>query len=81
MVLFRSDRPNFPYIDVVADAGYTDYVKDGEIHEHAYCKPVMVPNEDALTLLADYEPGTVAYTAGFLAIWQKAADGTWVSVI
>ena len=70
--------------DVVQDEGHTDYVLDGEIYQNAAMEPVMVPNgttkADLADLLADYGPGTIAYIAGFSAMWQKAADGTWVDI-
>ena len=68
-------------LDLVGDIGNLDYVKDGEIVKNAPTAPVMVPDQAALALLTGYEPGTVAFTAGFAAAWQLAADGTWATII
>lgn len=68
------------YADVVQDEGNTDYVKDGVIYKNAPVKNVMVSSEDDLDLLENYEPGTIAYTAGYLSIWQKGIDDNWESI-
>lgn len=56
-------------------------------------KPIYQPTDDTLVilmisdkselaeLLKHYPPGTVAYTAGFKAMWQLSAAGTWVSMM
>jgi len=53
---------------------------DGVLREDVPGKEVMVTAESDLAGLPDYQPGTLAYTAGFKKIWHKAADGTWVEV-
>lgn len=68
------------YVDVVQDRGNTDYLQGGVVYKNAPTKAVMVDSESDLSDLAGYEPGSVAYTAGFKAMWQLSADGTWVSV-
>ena len=59
----------------------SDYVKDGELHENAPTNAIMVESESDLANLEGYYPGSVAYTAGFQAIWQLNSDGEWVSMI
>lgn len=41
---------------------------------------IMVSSQSDLSSLI-CEPGTVAYTAGFGNMWQKAADGTWATIV
>ena len=65
------------YVDLVQNSNGTDYVKDGRIVHNASMQPVLVSSSSDLSLLTEYEPGTIAYTAGFNSIWQKAPDGTW----
>ena len=58
--------------------GNIDYVKNGKIITDVPCNQVMVASKsEAESTLADYPPGTIAFTAGYVNIWQKAADGTW----
>ena len=71
---------NRSYIDRVQDAGNLDYVKDGELVRGAPLESVMVTAESDLASLTGYEPGTIAYTAGFKAMWQLSAAGQWVSL-
>lgn len=67
-------------VDLVHNIGNTDYVSDGEIIKNAPMKVVLVSSSSDLSLLDDYEPGTVACTAGFASMWQKAPDGTWAEM-
>ena len=63
-------------------SGEVDFIKDGTLNRGANAPSVMVTAEDDLAELTDiYTPGTVAYTAGFKAMWQLSADGTWVSMM
>lgn len=82
MLKFRThpEKDN-EYVDAVQDRGNTDYLLDGVVYKNAPTKSVMVTAETDLADLEGYEPGTVAYTAGFTAMWQLSADGTWVSMI
>ena len=74
----RKKGNGLEYIDVVQNAGNTDYVLDGAVVKNAPMKIVLVTSKaQAEALLSEYDPGTIAYTAGFLQMWQKAADGTW----
>ena len=76
----RSDS-ELAYADVVQDEGNTDYVLDGVIYKNSPVKNVMVSDADDLDLLEDYEPCTIAYTAGYTNIWQKDVDGEWVAIV
>ena len=67
---------------VLSKIGQLDYVKDGELHRGGPAPSIMVTAQaDLANLPDDYPPGTMAYTAGFKAMWQLAADGTWVSLM
>ena len=57
-----------------------DYVKGTDLFKGSGAASVMVTAESDLENLEGYNPGTIAYTAGFGSIWQLAADGTWVEV-
>lgn len=58
----------------------TDFVKDGELYKHQAVSIIMVESSSDLTLLTDYAPGSLAYTAGFGSVWQMDADGEWVAI-
>lgn len=65
----------------VLDLGMIDVVdSDGVLREDVPCKGVMVTAESDLANLPDYQPGTLAFTAGFASMWQKSAAGTWQEV-
>lgn len=60
--------------------GAVDYVSDGVLYMGAEARCVMVTGEEDLEELPDdYAPGSMAYTAGWAAAWQKNAAGEWVS--
>lgn len=63
-------------------AGQVDYVKDGQLYVGANVPSVMVTDALILEELKPiYPPGTIAYTAGFKAMWQLDADGKWVVIL
>ena len=65
----------------VLDLGMIDVVdSDGVLREDVPCKGVMVTAESDLANLPDYQPGTIAFTAGFGSMWQKDASGEWTSM-
>ena len=83
MIINRSGKEPYQskFIDQVQDTGNTDYVVDGGVVRNAPTRFVMVTSEsDLATLTGDYEPGTIAYTAGYKALWQLSAAGEWVSI-
>ena len=83
-MLIKRKKPNIntPFlVDIVNEVGNQDYVLGGEIHKNAPIAVILVGSESDLALLAGkYEPGAVAYTAGFVNIWQLGIDGNWVEV-
>ena len=65
----------------VLDLGMIDVVdSDGVLREDVPCKGVMVTAESDLANLPDYQPGTIAFVAGFGSMWQLSAAGTWVEL-
>lgn len=65
----------------VLDLGMIDVVdSDGVLREDVPCKGVMVTAQTDLANLPDYQPGTIAFVAGFGSMWQKAADGGWEEI-
>lgn len=64
----------------VPDIGVYDAIIDGELIREIPCRAVMVTAESDLANLPDYQPGTLAFTAGFATMWQKDAEGTWQEV-
>ena len=69
-------------IQEVGDVGLLDYVKDGVLYKQASADAVMITSSDELdTIVENYSPGAVAYTAGFEHMWQLDASGTWTSII
>lgn len=70
------------YSDVVNATGNMDYVKDGKLYKNMPTPSVMVAAQTELaSMLADYPPGTIAYTAGYEEMWQKAVSGNWATII
>ena len=61
--------------------GVTAYVKDGEVIFNAPNDGVLVKTSSDLAALTMFEPGTLAYTAGFAHMWQKDIDNTWVQIV
>ena len=79
----EEDIYNSPHkVDLVNTAGNTDYIKDGTIYQNSPLQVVLIESESDLDNLTDlYEPGTIAYTAGFAGMWQLDSEGNWVEVI
>ncbi len=77
-------RPNFSppeMLDIVSNVGATDYVKNGQITMDVPTRSVMINSSADLALLTDYDIGTIAYTAGFKAMYQKGLNGSWVDML
>ncbi len=71
-----------PYnVDLVYTVDDMEYLKDGEVHRHSAAVSIMIPSESDLANLKDYEPGSIAFTAGYNKVWQLDAEGNWVSVV
>ena len=58
-----------------------DVVIDGALHVGVPTASVMVTGEDDLAKLPAYPAGTIAFTAGYTAMWQLGADGNWVTIL
>lgn len=80
MLLHKNGTASPKYADVVNARGNEDYVQDGVIRRNASVQLVLVSNASDLDLLTDYEPGTIAHTAGFHTMWQKSVSGNWVQM-
>ena len=79
-MLLHQTSDTTKYQDVVNTRGNVYYIKNGTIYKNNPGQAVMVSGSGDLTALADYPPGTIAYTAGFASMWQLSATGTWVEV-
>ena len=64
-------------------SGETDYVKDGVLHRGVNAASILVAGEADLQAIPKglYSPGSVAYTAGFQAMWQLSVTGEWVPML
>ena len=61
--------------------GSNDVVRDGVLEKDTPAASVLVTAESDLAGLPAYPAGTIAYTAGFKAMWQLSAAGEWVSIM
>ena len=57
-----------------------DYVQNGQVVVGANASSVMVTSQSDLAQLEGYVPGSIAFTAGYVNMWQLAANGTWVEL-
>ena len=64
----------------ILESGMTDAVIDGVLVRDIPARAVLVTAESDLANLPSYPAGTLAYTAGFAAMWQLSAAGTWVEM-
>lgn len=67
-----------PHIPNNTAIGDMDYVQDDKLVVGAFPSSIMVTSENDLDELGKYVPGSIAYTAGFVNMWQLDADGNWV---
>lgn len=64
------------------EVGLMDYVSGTTLHKQVPSDSVMVTAQTDLAKIKDnYNPGVVAYTAGFTNMWQLSAAGEWVSIV
>lgn len=70
-------NPNIVRSTIIGDL---DYVQDGKVIVGAKPSSVMVRDENDLDELEGYVPGSMAYTAGYIRIWQLDAEGNWVEL-
>lgn len=63
-------------------SGEIDYVNnEGELHTGANAPAILVRAEGDLANLPNtYAPGSLAFTAGFKQMWQRNAEGKWISL-
>lgn len=61
--------------------GATDVLNDGTLYKNSPAPSVLVPSEADLGDLPEYPAGTIAYTAGFKAMWQLDAAGDWIAIV
>ena len=63
-------------------AGSTNDVVHGNLLVKDTPAPtVLVEAQTDLAQLPTYPAGTIAYTAGFKAMWQLDTQGNWVSIL
>ena len=73
---------NTPYnVDLVNTVGDMEYTKDGKVYKHSAASSVMIASSSELSGLTGYEPGSIAFTAGFGNMWQLDASGQWISIV
>ena len=65
----------------VVPVGTTDILNGDELTRNSPAPAVMVAQQSDLASLDGYPAGTIAYTAGFKAMWQLGLDGSWVSLM
>lgn len=70
-------------MDIVRDVRFgCDYIDDDGVLHIGGDGGLMVTDGEQLADLPNsyYGPGTMAHTAGWKAVWEKAIDGTWVNI-
>ena len=62
---------------------FTDVLTGDTIVVDTPTPSIMIEEESQLSDLSmdDYPAGSIAYTAGFGAMWQRGADGNWVRMV
>lgn len=65
----------------VLSLGVNDVVNGNSLIKDSPAPSVLVTAQTDLANLPAYPAGTIAYTAGFKAMWQLSAAGDWVSVL
>lgn len=58
-----------------------DVVHGDDLTPNVPAPTVLVESQSNLANLPPYPAGTIAYTAGFKAMWQLNASGSWISMI
>lgn len=67
--------------ETVRTTSNINYVKDGILHTHVPAVSVLVQSAADLTGISDnYEPGTIAHTAGYQNMWELSVDGSWTEI-
>lgn len=65
----------------VLSGGINDVVYGNSLIKDSPAPSVLVTAQTDLANLPAYPAGTIAYTAGFKAMWQLSAAGDWISVL
>lgn len=65
----------------VQTSGANDVVHGNLLVKDTPAPSVLVTAGSDLTKLPAYPAGTMAYTAGFKAMWQLDASGEWISIL
>lgn len=65
----------------VLSGGMNDVVHGDLLVKDTPAVSVLVSAQTDLANLPAYPAGTIAYTAGFKAMWQLDASGSWISVM
>ena len=66
-------------LDLVHNKSLMAYVDGNKIISNIPMQTILVSAHSDLENLIDYSPGTIAYTAGYRQMWQKAPNGSWVA--
>lgn len=73
-------RENDKVVDAIQfDSDYVD--GDGNIHVHVKTTDILITSKADLDNLTGYNPGSVAYTAGFGNMYQLDANSEWQTII
>lgn len=64
-----------------APVSVNDVVRGDDLTPRVAAPTVLIEQQSDLARLPAYPAGTIAYTAGFKAMWQLSAAGSWVSMI
>lgn len=70
-----------PFTLVELQKGMLDVVDGNNLIRHVAAETVLVSAQADLAKLPAYPAGTIAHTAGFKAMWQLSAAGSWVSIL
>ena len=65
----------------VLSGSMNDVVHGNVLVKDTPAPAVLVSDQSDLENLPAYPAGTIAYTAGFQAMWQLNAAGSWISVL
>ena len=69
-------------MQIVRDVRFgTDYVDESDVLHVGGSGGVLVNSATQVAMLPNsYGPGTMVHTAGWKAVWERAADMTWTNI-
>lgn len=70
-----------PPITTVATSVNDVVIDNNDVQAYVPAPTVLIRSQSDLASLPNYPAGTMAYTAGFAAMWQKSVAGEWISMI